>query len=342
MVEAGEHEGRLQAGQARHVARGGLAGLVLQIHQLVVDHEVDEFAGLWADLVIHLLRGLDHERVVARRLGIAVGEYHLFVIPHDMIDPQALCLRVIKLGAQRHQKFAHLLAEGRNLLFTVIGAPLLQIAHGDVVFVAEILAHLIADADQLIPDLLQTRLVVLVEFCVCLYRGGAYRAVGMLEILLQAVEIERLAVKGNLGSRHDLLILVGQAAFLLAQGNVRFAVQLFLQIHGDKILLAELPLNVRAEGAGGNGFAERNLCAAKRGQGVLQIADLRLVKRIARVKRVADLRNGILREKLAVHAVHLKKQPAQRLVVFRPLDSVLPCGKLRPPRLQIRAFVRQC
>ena len=29
VVEAGEHEGRLQAGQARHVARGSLARLVL-------------------------------------------------------------------------------------------------------------------------------------------------------------------------------------------------------------------------------------------------------------------------------------------------------------------------
>ena len=97
VVKAGEHEGRLQTRQARHVACGGLAGLVLQIHQLVVDHEVDEFAGLRADLVIHLLRGLDHEGVVARRLGVAVREDHLFVVAHDVVDAEAPGLRVIEL-----------------------------------------------------------------------------------------------------------------------------------------------------------------------------------------------------------------------------------------------------
>ena len=75
VVEAGEHERRFQAGQTRHIAGGGLARLVLQIHQLVVDHEIDEFSRFRADLVVHLLRSLDHEGVVARRLGVAVWEH---------------------------------------------------------------------------------------------------------------------------------------------------------------------------------------------------------------------------------------------------------------------------
>ena len=74
---------------------------------------------------------------------------------------------------------------------------------------------------------------------------------------------------GDLGGGHDLLILVGQAAFLLTQRDVGLTEQLLLQVHGDKILLAELPLDVRAEGAGRDGFAERHLVAAEGGQRVL-------------------------------------------------------------------------
>ena len=341
VVEAGEHEGRLQTRQARHVARGGLAGLVLQIHQLVVDHEVDEFAGLRADLVIHLLRGLDHEGIVARGLGIAVREDHLFIVAHDVVDAEAPGLRVIELLAQRHEDGAHLLAEGRDLLLAVVRAPLFEIADGDIVLVAEILAHLVADPDQLVPDLLQPRLVALVEVGVRLDGGGAHRAVGMLKVFLQAVEVQRLAVEGNLGRGHDLLILVGQTALLLAKRDVFLAVQLLLQIHGDEILLAVFLLDVRPVGAGGDGLAERDLRAAERGQRVLQIGDLRLIKFVARVERMPDVRNGILRGQLARLAVDLKHQRAQRVIALRMLDRTLPPGKLLPPRLQIRPLIFQ-
>ena len=56
------------------------------------------------------------------------------------------------------------------------------------------LQHLIADTDQLIPYLLQTGLVALVELGVRLDSSGADGAVGVLKIRLYAVEIQRLAV----------------------------------------------------------------------------------------------------------------------------------------------------
>ena len=342
VVEAGEHEGRLQAGQAGHVARGRLARLVLQVHQLMVDHEVDKFAGLRTDLVVHLLRGPDHEGVIARRLGVAIREHHLLVVPHDMVDAKASGLRVIELLTQRHQNGAHLLAEGGHLLFAVVRAALLQIAHGDVVLIAQVFAHLVADADQLAPDLLQTRLVFLVEPGICLDGGGAHGAVGMLKVLLHAVEVQGLAVEGDLGRGHDLLILVGQAALLLAQGDVLLTEQFFLQIHGDKILLAELPLDVRAERAGRDGFAERHLPAAEGGQRVLQIPDLRLIKFVPRVQRVPDVGNGILREKPAALPVDLEDQTAQRVVALRVLHRRFPLGQLCAAGLQVGALVLQC
>ena len=157
---------------------------------------------------------------------------------------------------------------------------------------------------------------------------GAHRAVGMLEIFLQAVEVQRLAVERNFDGRHDLLVLVGQAALLLAERDVGLAEQLFLQVHGDEILLAELPLNVRAEGAGRDGLAERDLRAAERGERVLEIRDLRFVKFVARVERMADVCDGILRGQLAAFAVDLKHQRAQRGIAFRVLHRVLPRGEL--------------
>ena len=194
----------------------------------MVDHEVDEFAGFRADLVIHLLRGLDHERVVARRLGVAVREYHLFVVPHDVINAEALGLRVIELLAQRNKNGAYLLAERRDLFFAVIRASLLQITDRNVIFVAKIFAHLVADTNQLIPNLFQTRLIVLIKFGVCLDGSGAYRAVRVFKVFLHAVKVQILAVKRNLCRGHDFLIFIGQAALLLAQRNVGLAIQLFL------------------------------------------------------------------------------------------------------------------
>ena len=163
----------------------------------------------------------------------------------------------------------------------------------------------------------------------------------MLKILLQAIEVQRLAVERNFRCGHDLLILVGQTALLLAQRDVFLAVQLLLQIHGDEILLAVFLLDVRPVGAGGDGLAERDLRAAERGQRVLQIGDLRLIKFVARVERVPDVRNGILRGQLARLAVDLKHQRAQRAIALRMLDRILPPGKLLPPRLQIRPLIFQ-
>ena len=88
----------------------------------------------------------------------------------------------------------------------------------------------------------------------------------MLEVFLDAVKVQSLAVEGNLGGGHDLLIFVGQAALLLTQRDVGFTEQLLLQVHGDKVLLAEFPLDVRTEGAGRNGFAECHLVAAEGGR----------------------------------------------------------------------------
>ena len=164
----------------------------------------------------------------------------------------------------------------------------------------------------------------------------------MLEVFLDAVKVQGLAVEGNLGGGHDLLIFVGQAALLLTQRDVGFTEQLLLQVHGDKVLLAKFLLDVCPEGAGRNGFAECHLVAAEGGQRVLQIIDLRFIKFIPRVQRVADVCDGILGEQFAALVVDLKNQAAQGFVALRLPDCGFPLGEFCPARLQIGALVLQC
>ena len=52
--------------------------------------------------------------------------------------------------------------------------------------------------------------------------------------------------------------------------------------------------------------------------------------------------NGILRKQLAVLAVDLKHQRAQRGVALRVYSRVFPFGKLGTPRFQIGALVFEC
>ena len=56
---------------------------------------------------------------------------------------------------------------------------------------------------------------------------------------------------------------------------------------------------------------------------------------------MADVRNGILRKQLAVHAVNLKKKLTQRIVALRALDGILPCCKLSAVRLKVGALILQ-
>ena len=56
---------------------------------------------------------------------------------------------------------------------------------------------------------------------------------------------------------------------------------------------------------------------------------------------MADVRNGILRKQLAVHAVNLKKKLTQRIVALRALGGILPCGKLSTARLKVGALILQ-
>ena len=328
MIEAGKDERRLQALKIGHIAGGCLAGLVLQIHQLMFDHEVDELPGFGADLMIHLLRRPDHKGIVSGRLGIAVRENHLFVTEADGVKSETLCLRLVELPAQRHQHRAYLLAESGNLFFTVVRASLLQIADRDVILIAEILTNLIADPDQLVPNFLQARLIVLIELGIRPDRRAAHLAVGILKILLHAVEVQDLAVKGNLRRGHDFLVFVGQAALALAQGDILLAEELLLQVDAHKKLLAELLFQFRAETAACDGFVEGDIRLLQQGAGFVEIFHFFFVEFVAGVERVADIGKRALGVQLAVCPIPLQKDRAKLLIASGVLNRGFPFCKL--------------
>ena len=96
-----------------------------------------------------------------------------------------------------------------------------------------------------------------------------------------------------------------------------------------------------------------DLCvdASVRGKGVAKqlwqglsgiVRDLRFIKFIPRVQRVADVRDGILGEQFAALVVDLKNQTAQGFVALRLPDCGFPLGEFCPARLQIGALVFEC
>ena len=160
----------------------------------MTDHKVNKLCCFRAHVVIHLSGLFHHEGVISGGYSIAVGIKTLFIKGIECIDAQALCLCLVEFFAQRNDLFPHLTAEIRHLLHTVVRSALLQVAHRDIVFKAQIYTHLIAQGDELLPDLFHTGLVLLIEFRIGLPGGFPQGAVIIAEKLLDAEQVQHLAV----------------------------------------------------------------------------------------------------------------------------------------------------
>ena len=325
VVEAAKHEGCAVFWQVGHVAGVCLAGLVGEVHKLVVDHKVDKFAGFGAEVVVHLLRLFDHVILVADRLRIAVREDEFLVVRHKTVYAYALCLRLIELGAKGNKLTENLLAEGRNLLLTVVASALLKVAQRGEGLVAESLSHFGANLDELVEDFLHFLLVLLVEFGIFLECGLANLAVGVLKVLLNTVEVELFAVELNFGGCHKLLILGFKAALLLHKGNEGVVVLSKITAGGNKVLLAEVGVKFGGKGAFYHRFAEFDEGALDFGKALLNERNFFLVKFVGGVKGVANVRNGYHGLKLGHILVVFENGGFYVGVAFRVSDTL---GKL--------------
>ena len=258
-------------------------------------------------------------------MGVAVGEDALLVPDHHMLKTETLGLIVIELAAKRHQLLAHLLAEGGDLLLTVVRAALLHIGQRDEVLIAEVAPHLVAHGDQLVPDCLHARLVGLVEVGIGLPRAAARFAVVVLEMLLDAVEVAGLAVKFNAARGHELLVFHDQLVFALGKGNVLLAEALLLQLDLREELAAEFLLQLLAEGRVEQRLVAGNAVLLQLGQRVVQIFQLFFIEFVCRVERVADKGDGALLVKGHGRPVDLEQDAAHLGIILRVFHLLRPC-----------------
>ncbi len=220
LVEAGKYKRCAVPWQLRHIACGSLSSLVFQVHQLMPYHEVNKFPCLRAHFMVHFCRLAYHEIIIACRNGIAIRKNTFLVINGKIIHTKTLCLCLIQFLADWHNHCAHLFAERLDFLLAVIRAPLLHVAYRYIIFVPEIASHLVSDANQLIPDFLQARLMLVIKFRIGACRRFAHLSVLMLKVLLHAVQVQCFPIKSNLRSRHNFLVLIRKLCLLLHQRNI--------------------------------------------------------------------------------------------------------------------------
>ena len=152
-VEVGEDEGAVVAAEGGAVAAAGLALAGEDVQQLVVVHEVDELRRLGAELVVEAAPG--GEDVVRRALGLRVAAAELqgvVRVVHGVGLAQALGLAAVDGVGQGDDVLHDGLSEALDVLLRVAVALHTVVAQGDVALVAELFAHRVAQAHQLVVD----------------------------------------------------------------------------------------------------------------------------------------------------------------------------------------------
>ena len=247
LIKIGEHKRCPIIREKCHISRSSFSRLILQIHQFVLNHKINELSSLRADLMVHLPCLFHHKIIISRRNGISIRKYTLLIIKHQCIHTNPLRLRRIELFTQRYEFRTHLLAERCHLFFPIIRASLLHVPHRNKVGIAEVLPHLIADGNEFLPDLLQPLLIAVVKIRICPHSRTPYFSVLMFKILLYPIEIKRLPFKFDRRRCHDLLIFVCQLRLLLHQRNICLTEGLPVQFLLCKILFPVLFLDVIAK-----------------------------------------------------------------------------------------------
>ena len=117
-------------------------------------------------------------------------------------------------------------------------------------------------------------------------------AVGILEIFLDAVQVDGLAVELDLAGSHDLLIFIAELSFFLHQRDVLLAEAFLGQVRLNEILFSESLFNVRPEGAGLYCIIKSDVRGLQGRQHIVQILVFFLVKLIGGIDGMADHDDG--------------------------------------------------
>ena len=303
-VEVRKDEGLLVQRELRAVAAAPLVLAGVDVEGVVVDHHVDELAGLLAHGVVHLARRGKDRGLAARGDGIAAGDDDVVIIELVVVDAEALGVFGAQTGYDGDDVHQHVLAEGLDLVLIVVDAPHAVVAQLDIVLVAHFLGHAVADVNHAVVDVVQLCAVLLehlAEDFVCLATGLTVVALGVLhqhrarQSLAAELELKR---SHELGVLADELVLLDQIVDYL-RGHALAADLKVLEQHGGQALLQL----VAERGIEQRGGVLNHVVLGLRADLVVIILlrDVELVDGIYRIAHVGERRGGsVIAEELEI------------------------------------------
>ena len=328
-VEVGKNERYSVIAQAGAVAAARLAGGGEQVHQLVVQHFVEELRRFGRKLIVEFL-ALRHNGIgIAAGGGVAAAEHQRVVGKvHRVLLAQTLGLLAVDAVCQRHKVLDHGGAEFFNVRLGVAVAPHTVVAQGGVALVAELFAHGVAQVDELVVDAVKLRLMLLIPLALRLPCRQTARIVGVVLEGGQLAQRVDAALKGNLGAGDQLAVLGGQFVFLCHFGQNFGRERLVGDFGVDEHQIAVLGGKVLAEGAGKHRLAPCVFALLQLGQRLVPEVHLLVIELVAGVDGVAHAGKVCQGVDVLAQSLLLQKNFAGGGVVRGSLQLCQQVGKL--------------
>ena len=287
-VEVGKNKRHFVIAQARAVATARLAGGGQHVHELVVQHFVEEHAGLGGKLLIELFALLEDGVGVARRAGVAAAEHQGIVgCVHRVLLAQPPGLLAVDAVGQRHDVLDDGGAELFHIGLRVAVAPHAVVAQRGVALIAELFAHGVTQVDELVVEAVKLGPVLFVP-CALGLPGG--QTAGIVGVVLEGGQLAQrvdAALKRDLRRRDQLAVLGGQLVFLchLVEdvGRERLVRNLGVDEHQVAVLGGEVSAKRRIEHRAVPGV----LALLQLGSGLVPEVHLLIVEFVAGVNRIA-------------------------------------------------------
>ena len=180
-VEVGKNKRHFVITQARAVATARLAGGGQHVHELVVQHFVEEHAGLGGKLLIELFALFEDGVGVARRAGVAAAEHQGVVgCVHRVLLAQPPGLLAVDAVGQRHDVLDDGGAELFHIGLRVAVAAHAVVAQRGVALIAKLFAHGVTQVDELIVEAVELGPVLFVPCALGLPGGQTAGIVGVV------------------------------------------------------------------------------------------------------------------------------------------------------------------
>ena len=305
----------------------------------MLDHEIEELAGLRAQLAVHLLRGLHHLLLGAVRRRIALRIAEGLVVVAQLVDADALCLPLVDAGDGGHDILPDALAEVFDVLLRVIIAPARQVCERDVVLIADQLRLLGADLDHLVVDIVQLVRDPGVHLRPFAERAFTDLAVRVLHEFQQSVEIAGLAHILGRAACGELTVLAPQYLVLRHARDQTLVGELHLRVRLREDDLSERRFQLLAERVVDHRLQLLFVQHDRLRKVLIVIGLLRVVEFVLGVDVVTDVRDRELRRDLLHRLVHRIIRRNRFFGSRRVLERVDPLQSVLNELVDVHAFI---